>query len=184
MMRTVDDVASLYSSAEAARPYDEAVSELEHGLQAAALAARSGAPDHLIAAALLHDVGHLLLADHRQRPAHRRTDEHHERAGAAWLAGWFGPEVTAPVAGHVAAKRYLCAVDPAYLGSLSSASQHTLALQGGVMSADEVRRCADRRSFVDAVAVRRWDDAAKVPGREVPSFDDYLPLLVRLRRRR
>jgi hypothetical protein len=39
--------------------YDESVSQLEHALQAAALARVEGAPAALVVAALLHDVGHL-----------------------------------------------------------------------------------------------------------------------------
>ena len=57
----------------AAAYHGEAVSQAEHALQAAELAEREGAPDALVVAALLHDVGHLLdgqdedLADARRR---------------------------------------------------------------------------------------------------------------------
>src|SRR5205823_4068872 len=50
-------------------------------------------------------------------------DARHEEEGAAWLETYFGPAVTAPIRLHVTAKRYLCAVDPAYREGLSSASQ-------------------------------------------------------------
>ncbi len=99
-----------------------------------------GAPDHLVAAALLHDVGHLVSDDNVTLDDDLTDDFHHERVGAQYLARWFGPEVTAPVALHVAAKRYLCAVEPGYLDGLSPSSTRSLALQGGPMSADEVTR--------------------------------------------
>ena len=38
----------------------EAVTQLAHALQAATLARESNAPDTLVAAALLHDIGHLV----------------------------------------------------------------------------------------------------------------------------
>ena len=44
--------------------YDEAVTQLEHALQSAALAEREPAQNADIAAALLHDVSHLLMEEH------------------------------------------------------------------------------------------------------------------------
>jgi len=45
------------------------------------------------------------------------------------------------------------------------------------MSAEEVRRFEEEPWFRTAVAVRRWDDAAKVPGLDVPGLDHYRPCL-------
>ena len=50
------------------------------------------------------------------------TDNRHSDQGAAWLAQWFGPEVTEPVRLHVAAKRYLCTTEAGYCDRLSPAS--------------------------------------------------------------
>jgi predicted HD phosphohydrolase len=41
------------------------------------------------------------------------------------------------------------------------------------MTADEARRFEAETHFQAAVAVRRWDDMAKVPGLKVPSLEDY-----------
>ena len=112
------------------------MSQAEHALQAAELAEREGAPDRLVVAALLHDVGHLLDGQDEDL-ADRGVDGRHEEAGCAWLARHFGPEVTEPIRLHVAAKRYLCAVDPSYLDGLSPASRLSLSVQGGPMGAEE-----------------------------------------------
>jgi gamma-butyrobetaine dioxygenase len=73
-----------------------------HMRQAGALAEAAGADLPLVAAALLHDIGHL----------RQETDRRHGDAGAQWLSQWFGAAVTEPVRLHVEAKRYLCATEP------------------------------------------------------------------------
>src|SRR6266567_2364138 len=115
----------------------EAITQAVHMLQAAHLAEREGADDALVAAALLHDVGHFTGTVSGQ-DLMRGTDNRHSHAGADWLAQWFGPEVTEPVRLHVAAKRYLCAVEPGYAGTLSPASVYTLGVQGGPMRGSEL----------------------------------------------
>lgn len=157
----------------------EAVTMSEHMLQAAALAESEGADDALIAAALLHDVGH--YADEFSAYSPTDTfDKRHDIVGAQLLAPYFDPRIVAAVRLHVAAKRYLCATQLEYMSLLSAASMHTLALQGGPMSSREVVEFEGRQGFVDAVRVRMWDDSAKVPGVTTPSFDDFVPLLRRV----
>ena len=150
----------------------EDVTQAQHMLQAAALAETAGASPELVIATLLHDVGHftgpLTGAD-----LMGGTDNRHSHVAADWLARWFGPAVTEPIRLHVAAKRYLCAVDPAYLRVLSAASAYTLEVQGGPMSDQEVAAFEAEPYAADAVRLRRWDDAAKDPGLTVPPFDHY-----------
>lgn len=176
----MNELVALYASPAARRMYDEEVTELEHALQSAALAQAEGAPDHLVAAALLHDVGHLVSDDNVPLDEDLAEDFHHERVGARYLTRWFGPEVTAPVALHVAAKRYLCAVEPGYLEDLSPSSTRSLALQGGPMSPVEVEAFERLAHHEDATLVRRWDDRAKVAGLAVADLDVYRSLLARL----
>ena len=179
----MNELFALYASPPARRMYDEAVTELDHALQAAALARADGAPDHLVAAALLHDVGHLVSDDNATLDEDLTDDFHHERVGARYLTRWFGPEVTAPVALHVAAKRYLCAVEPGYLDALSPSSVRSLGLQGGPMTASEVEAFEQRLHRAAAVQVRRWDDRAKIAGLDAGAFVDHRELLSRLARR-
>jgi gamma-butyrobetaine dioxygenase len=50
------------------------------------------------------------------------------------------------------------------------------------MSPEEVRRFEREPWFRSAVAVRRWDDAAKDPAATPPAFGYYKPMLRRLLR--
>ena len=160
------------------RLYGEQVSQNQHALQCAACAAEDGASESLIVAALLHDYGHLLEAlEDTSRPA---RDERHEMAGAALLGELFGLAVTQPVALHVAAKRYLCAVEPGYLPALSPASVHSLQLQGGPFTAEEASKFERLEGFHDAVRLRRYDDLGKAVDVVTPGFDAYAPMMLRL----
>lgn len=157
----------------------EAVTQLEHALQAAMFAEREQAPPALIVAALLHDVGHL-LHDLPEDAPDQGVDDRHEARAAVWLSDHFGPEVVAPVALHVDAKRYLCAVDPEYYQRLSGPSRHSMELQGGVMSPEAIARFESHRNHREAARLRRWDEAAKVVGLATPSLDHFLGYLERL----
>ncbi len=161
----------------ASDPYDEEVSQLDHALQTAALAVAEHADDTLVAAALLHDVGHLLDLESSEGAGPAETDLGHESVGARYLSAIFPPAVTAPIALHVRAKRYRCAVDPAYHASLSDGSRRSLELQGGPADADEVARFESNPGFDEAVRLRGWDDGGKLDDLEVAGFDTYLPLL-------
>jgi predicted HD phosphohydrolase len=166
---TVDDLLALYDRW-GAEHYDEEVRQLDHALQTAALATSGGAADPLVAAALLHDAGHLLaLCGGPIGP--------HERTAAAFLSELFPASVTSPIALHVAAKRYLCAVEPDYHAGLSAASQRSLRRQGGPMAAGELAAIEATPGWADAVALRRWDDGGKVDGAAVPGLATYEPLL-------
>ncbi len=156
-----------------ATPHDgsrrESVTALEHALQCAQLAEWAGAPPELVAAALLHDIGHFVAGEPDEQ-----TDDAHELRALAWLHGVFGPAVTEPIRLHVAAKRYLASLEPAYRRLLSPASAHSLLLQGGPMSAAECLRFANEPFAEDALQLRRWDDAAQVPGKPTPPLAWYL----------
>ncbi len=171
-MSIIDDIFTLFRDEGQGAYFGEAVTETEHALQCAHQAEVSGAGDELIAAALLHDVGHL-LHDLSEDIAEQGHDGRHEAGGAAWLAAHFGPAVVDPVRLHVAAKRYLCAVEPDYRAGLSPASMLSLRLQGGPFTPDEVKRFEQEPWYRSAITVRRWDDAAKVPGLAVPELEHY-----------
>jgi len=175
----VERIADLFASEGAAEYLGEPVTQAAHMLQAAHLAEFDGADDAMVAAALLHDVGHF-AGTVSGRELMRGADNRHSHAGADWLAQWFGPEVTEPVRLHVAAKRYLCAVEPGYAGTLSPASVYTLGVQGGPMRGSELDEFAASPYAQAACRLRHWDDAAKDPAAQPPPFDHSRELLAGL----
>lgn len=127
----------------------------------------AGLADHIIG--VLHDGGGAVYGG---EPI---TQLQHALQTAALAEG-----AGAPIRLHVAAKRYLCAIDPDYAASLSPASQDSLLLQGGRMTADEVSAFTATPWAAEAAALRRWDDAAKTPGLNVPGLSQYRSRIVRL----
>ncbi|WP_159668366.1 HD domain-containing protein [Andreprevotia sp. IGB-42] len=175
MPLTWPHLESLLGASAASLYGGEAISQLEHALQSAECAELAGASAALITAALLHDVGHL-VAGQGDHDLAMGVDDRHEQIGVAALKDLFADDVLAPIALHVSAKRYLCATEPGYAAALSDASALSLALQGGPMDAGEVRRFAANPHAVAAVALRRWDDEAKIVGKLTPPLAHYLAL--------
>ena len=174
--RTIDQILRLFEERGDSAYIGEPVSQTEHALQTAWAAEQAGAGGALVAAALLHDVGHL-LHDLPEDCALAGIDDAHEERGARWLAEHFGPEVAEPVRLHVAAKRFLCATDPTYAGRLSEASLRSLRLQGGPFSPDEAARFRAGPHAEAAVLLRRLDEQAKVPGLHTPGLEHFRPFL-------
>ena len=156
-------------------PYAEAVSQLAHALQSAKLASDVGGDEVTIIAALLHDIGHLYATEDNVK-----TDDHHEKLGAALLREWgFSERVAQLVEGHVEAKRYLTFKYPEYLAKLSPVSRHTLQLQGGMFTAEEADVFERHPLFEEKLRMRAWDEQAKVPGREVSPLATYRDMVLR-----
>ncbi|MCB5412002.1 (R)-1-hydroxy-2-trimethylaminoethylphosphonate oxygenase [Pseudogemmobacter faecipullorum] len=157
----------------------EPVTMAEHMLQGAALAEAKGESEIIIVAALLHDIGHF-TSEFGTFSMEDTHDRHHEEAGAKVLERFFPKLVVDCVREHVAAKRYICATDPAYFNDLSEASIHSLKLQGGPMSAAEIAAFEQNPHFADIVKVRRYDDQGKIAGMKTPSFPYYAPMVQRV----
>ena len=181
-MSLVADILALYAARGGEAYFGERVSTTEHGLQAAHFARLEGAPEPLVLAALLHDIGHLLESV-PDDIGEWTLDARHEEIGARWLARHFAAEVYEPVRLHVPAKRYLCATDAGYFARLSSASVHTLKLQGGPMSQREQARFEEEPFSKQAVRLRLWDDQGKVAGLKTAPLEEYAALIERVARR-
>jgi phosphonate degradation associated HDIG domain protein len=177
MIKVFDEIYRLFALRGDTAYFGEPVSQTEHALQTAHLAEGDGATQSLVVAALLHDIGHLIHGL-PEDIAQQGMDARHEEVGKAWLARYFGREVTEPVKMHVPAKRYLCRVDQSYLRGLSPASLRSLELQGGLFSGEEAAKFEKRPYFSEAVRLRRWDDMAKVRGLVVPELNHYRPAIV------
>jgi phosphonate degradation associated HDIG domain protein len=178
MKRTLTAILNLLSTQGQVQYGREAVSQLEHALQSATLAAASHRPE-LVAASLLHDIGHL-VDDLGQDITGYEIDDRHEYRALPLLKSLLPPAVTEPIRLHVDAKRYLCAVNPGYWANLSPASQHSLELQGGVFPLWEAEQFMQQPYARDAVQLRMWDDRAKVTNLPTPELDHFLPILIQL----
>ncbi len=157
------------------------INQIQHGLQAAWLAEQAGDPPSLIAASLMHDIGHM-LHDLGESPAEHGIDDRHEDIGHAFLVTHFGPEVTEPVRLHVAAKRYLCGKEADYFAKLSRDSVLSLSLQGGPMTAEEIADFEALPHWQAAIRLRRYDEGAKVKGLTTPPIAHFMPYVAQVLR--
>lgn len=175
--QVIDELFSVLEQSANSEYYGEAVSQLEHALQAADSARRAGADDEMVIAALLHDIGHLIAPpDARSHEGVGVAD--HDDIGAAYLRErGFSPRVVALVGGHVDAKRYLTATNPDYKARLSPASTKTLELQGGPLTTIEADAFRNDELFREKLQLRSWDEQGKIPGAVVPSLAAYRELI-------
>lgn len=173
----LDVLENIFENEGAAEYLGEEVSMAEHMIQTAVNAQDDGADESLVAACLLHDIGHFAQAQAATLDWHRK----HDAAGAKFLAGHFGPEVVEPARLHVEAKRYLCSVQPDYFDRLSPASVHTLKKQGGRMNAEEIEAFESNRFHKDACRLRRWEEDGKTADAECPKFVHFRSILERIR---
>ena len=154
---------------------NEDVTQLEHALQCADLAEKNKLPSPTIAAALLHDIGHLLYQD--EDPIHKGKDGYHENLGADYLSQYFTEEVTLPIRAHVDSKRYLSSVEKGYYESLSEASKLSLKVQGGPFTKEEAENFIKKPFMKHAVEMRRFDDMAKIQNKKTPDVNHFRPYL-------
>jgi phosphonate degradation associated HDIG domain protein len=178
-LSSLDDLLHLYAE-RGGRNYGEGVSQREHALQCAVLAQEDDAAPSLVAAALLHDVGHLF--EDETQGGQPEADARHERVGVLALRDLFGEDVCQPIALHVAAKRYLCFTQADYLRRLSAASLHSLRLQGGPFDAKQATAFERLPYWREAIALRRYDDLGKRAQPAGAVMDDFKPLLTALAR--
>lgn len=160
-------------------PYGTAqLSEYDHAVQCADLARSSGVDDTLVVAALLHDIGHVVMKAAIGEAA-LGIDNKHEEIGAAFLAGLYPAAVTEPIRLHVPAKRYLAATDEAYRDALSPAAARSLARQGGAFTPEQCAAFEALSFYTEAVQLRRWDDLAMVPGHTPAQLRDFADVMQR-----
>jgi phosphonate degradation associated HDIG domain protein len=177
----LDDIAQLFDRHGGIEYSGERVTQLEHALQTAQRAERDGAEDTLVTAALLHDLGHLLNLQ-GDTPTARGIDDRHQYFAIPFLRPLFPPAVIEAIRLHVDAKRALCALEPGYYEALSEDSKRSLVLQGGTFTPAEAQAFVAKPFAREAMRVRRWDDAAKIPGEATPPLTHYLEIGARCAR--
>ena len=181
-MLNLDDIALLFARHGAEQYSGEPVTQLEHALQTAHLAEQSEASDELVTACLLHDLGHL-LNEQGETPTLRGIDDTHQYCALPFLRGLFPDAVLDAIKLHVDAKRYLCRANEDYWARLSEDSKRSLELQGGVFAPAQAERFIRQPFAADAVKLRLWDDAAKVPGLPTPDLAHFEAILRTVARR-
>lgn len=174
MALTLEDIQTLLCTRGHAQYSGEPVTQLQHALQSALLAEASGADDELVTAALLHDLGHLLDEAAVDTPSLHGIDDVHQYKVIPFLRGLFPERVLQSIAGHVDAKRWLCAERPGYHDSLSEDSRRSLLLQGGIFTPEQAAAFIARPYAQDAVRLRLWDDLAKQVDLATPPLAHYL----------
>jgi phosphonate degradation associated HDIG domain protein len=179
MSLTIDDIERLFRDHGHIAYSGEGVTQLEHALQTAQRAERAGGNGELVTAAFLHDLGHLLNLQ-GATPTERGIDDQHQYFAIPFLRHAFPAAVVEAIRLHVDAKRALCALEPDYYEALSEDSKRSLTLQGGIFAAPEAEAFLAKPFAKNAMQVRRWDDAAKVPGEQTPPIGHYLEIASRV----
>jgi 2-amino-1-hydroxyethylphosphonate dioxygenase (glycine-forming) len=176
----VDLIITLYEKYGNADYIGEPVSQLEHMCQAAQLAEVEGYPEEVILAAFFHDLGH--LCEHFMPVAYMGGYGviDHEKLGADFLRQkGFSERLCKLVASHVEAKRYLTFKYPDYYTHLSEASRRTLEFQGGVMTQEEAIVFEADPDATLILALRKWDEAAKLENIPLPKLEKYAAMMHR-----
>lgn len=179
MALRLDDIRALFERHGGISYSGEPVTQRQHALQCAMLAEEANAGDALVAAALLHDLGHLLNLN-GDTPTARGIDDMHQYFALPFLRPVLPDSVLEPIRLHVDAKRYLCAIDNGYYGRLSADSKRSLQLQGGVFSQEEADAFSRQPYAADAVRLRQWDDAAKDASLATPALEHFLEAVARV----
>jgi len=168
----VDFILDLFARRGAEAYMGEPISMAQHMEQSAACAVADGASDDLVIAALLHDIGHF-VGDFPIDSLENGIDNLHEEAGAKCLEAFYPASVTEPIRLHVAAKKYLCAIDEQYFARLSAASVQSLQVQGGAMTQAEIETFESGPYHLAAIQVRQYDDDGKVAGLDIKPVGNY-----------
>ncbi len=175
--QVVEEIMTILQSGASYDYIGEPVSQLEHALQCAHRAKNANADDETIVAALLHDIGHLLIHD----DTNGLGAADHEKIGRAYvLEKGFSKKIADLIRGHVDAKRYLTFVNPTYYERLSSASKETLVMQGGPMTEEQALEFEQQPYFKDKLLLRTWDEQSKLLNYIVDSLESYRELLLKV----
>jgi 2-amino-1-hydroxyethylphosphonate dioxygenase (glycine-forming) len=176
----VKEVFDLYRTYGDADYIGEPVSQIEHMVQAAQLAEAAGYDDEVILAAFFHDIGHICEMDGQKEKMGLYGIKSHEEIGSKYLKSrGFSDKICQLVENHVAAKRYLTYADESYYNKLSEASKKTLEYQGGRMTAEEAEAFKNAPLFEPSIALRFWDEEAKIENQPMPPLEHFEKIALR-----
>lgn len=182
IQETVDEIINLYKMYGNEDYIGEPVSQIEHMCQCAELAEAEGADDATVLAAFFHDIGHLCEFTFPTAGVihmDRFGIVDHEKLGGTYLRSkGFSEDVAKMVTSHVEAKRYLTFKFPDYYNLLSAASKNTLLHQGGIMTKSEALAFESDPLANKYIALRRWDEQAKIIHKPLPNLDKYKAMMI------
>ena len=177
--QVAEEIIGMYKNHGGEEYAGEKISQLEHMVQSAQLAAQQGYDEEVILAAFLHDIGHICVSAHGDQSMNGFGVKNHEEIGADFLKEkGFSKKVVRLVESHVEAKRYLTYKYPEYYDQLSAASKKTLEYQGGEMAQDEAEAFEQYPLFDLIIKMRRWDEEAKIENMPVPNLEYYKSMMV------
>ena len=178
IIQIISEINQLFENQGDEQYYGEQISQFEHAAQAAILAQKQGYDLEVQVAAFLHDIGHLLPVTSEDELMAIYGRVNHEKVAASWLrSNGFSEKIAILIENHVAAKRYLTAINEYYYKGLSEASKKTLEFQGGKMTDEETHEFEKMPYFDLIIKLRRWDDAAKVINMTLPNLDYFLNII-------
>jgi phosphonate degradation associated HDIG domain protein len=178
-LQVAEEIIAMYKNHGGEEYAGEKISQLEHMVQSAQLAAQQGYDEEVVLAAFLHDIGHICVSAHGDQGMDGFGVKNHEEIGADFLKGkGFSKKLVRLVESHVEAKRYLTYKDPGYFDQLSAASKKTLEYQGGQMGKDEAEAFEQYPLFDLIIKMRRWDEEAKIENMPVPDLEHYKIMMI------
>ena len=179
-VQVAEEIIGLYKKHGGAEYAGEKITQLEHMVQSAQLAAGQGYEEDVILAAFLHDIGHICASAEGEKGMDGFGVKDHEEIGADFLRQkGFSKKVVRLVESHVEAKRYLTYKYPEYYDQLSEASKKTLEYQGGKMERGEAEAFEQYPLFHLIIQMRRWDEEAKVENMPIPDLEYYKSMMIK-----
>ena len=154
------------------------MTQIEHALQCAYFAKQFNYDGDIIIAALLHDIGHIIPYEKKEKMDSWGICTHETKGSIFLKEHGLNDRICSIINNHVKAKRYLCTIDKLYRDKLSEASQNTMKYQGGLMSDDELNEFKKDKYFEDSIKLRHLDDMGKMLSSiDYGHIEDYRELL-------
>lgn len=164
-------------------PEPNNITQNEHALQIATIAMNNtdNYNKHLIIAALLHDINHLMPGT--GEPAHENLNDYPTSQpmmnGYNFLKYLNLPiNIIEPIRLQQlgAAKKYLCATDINYYNKLNESSKFSLELLGGIFNEQECEIFLNNKYYKDSIKIQLWNDMSKKKNVVTEDLDFFMSI--------
>lgn len=179
-IKVIDEIMNLFKNYGSYDYIGETdITQIQHMFQCAMLAEKDTNDINIIIAALLHDIGHFIEINNKDKQMGSFGVMNHELIGKEYLLSkGFENKVACLVGNHVKSKRYLVTKYPEYFNKLSEASKQTLIYQNGFMNNNEMIEFEKDPYFEESIKIRSYDDQAKIKDFKINSIDYYKNMLI------